>query len=499
MRSAGFEMWYNGRWLMVSLCLMCCFHLSSSSVASLGDSLQFSVDMTTTTEWDHYWERCVGSGHALLGLRHDWREHLAKAHKDLGFQLVRFHGLFDDDMSVDLDGYYSWYNVDSVFDFLLSIGMKPLVELSFMPEDIASGTDTIFHYKGNITPPKNWTDWYNLIQLFVHHIIERYGQDEIRSWHFETWNEPNCGFWTGTKSQYFTLLQVTSSAIKDIDSQLSVGGPATCQSQWLNDTLEFVKENNVAIDFISTHEYPTDISPLQRGIMKKVLSQSRQIVGDMPLFYTEYNDGLFAQSKHDTTYASAFAIQNIIDCAGIVEIFSWWTFTDIFEEGGFVSTPFHEGYGLQIIYGVPKPAYRAFELLHQTGNKRAAVDDYDYPTADIAVLLNGTHVMILMVNHNVPNATIATETFEVTLSGVSSPRSQSGMLRRIDEDNANPIKTWQTMGSPEYPTKKEIHALMQASEMKAQSIKATNVGKNIIMFSVDIPPEGVAAITFSLQ
>jgi xylan 1,4-beta-xylosidase len=172
-------------------------------------------------------------------------------------------------------------------------------------------------------------------------------------------------------------LNVTWHAIKSVDPKIPVGGPATCQSQWLPETLAYAAKNNFALDFVSTHEYPTDVTPTERNTLYQVMTKARQQVGNLPLFYTEYNDGLYSPALHDDIYASAFAIFNIQDVYGIPDIMSWWTFTDIFEEGGFNSMPFQGNYGLQTIYGIPKPSFRAFEILHETGNTRAVVTTSD--------------------------------------------------------------------------------------------------------------------------
>jgi xylan 1,4-beta-xylosidase len=160
---------------------------------------------------------------------------------------------------------YSFYNVDSIFDFLLEIGMKPLVELGFMPSRIASGTTEIFHYRGNSTPPKNYEDWGELIERLVIHLVSRYGIDEVRSWFFEVWNEPNVEyFWAGTQEEYFKLYRYSAEAIKRVDSKIPVGGPATACNGWITEFIEYCSQNNVPIDFISTHNYPTD-DPLLHG------------------------------------------------------------------------------------------------------------------------------------------------------------------------------------------------------------------------------------------
>jgi len=468
------------------------------------ESLMFVANVSQPTkEWPHYWEKCVGSGHALLALRADFREQLHKTTRELGFKQIRFHGIFDDDMSVyslqNGKPFYSFFNVDVIYDFLLSIGMKPIIELSFMPEDMASGNDTIFHYKGNITPPKNYDDWANLLIEFARHLIARYGLDEIRTWYFETWNEPNCAFWTGSQEDYWHLLKVTFDAIKSVDSQLKVGGPATCQSGWLSSTLAFCKANNVSLDFVSTHEYPTDVTPTTRGILKKVMTKARQEVGNMPLFYTEYNDGLYdSPPYHDAPFASAFAVFNALDLQGLPDLLSWWTFSDIFEEGGFDSTPFQGGYGLQNINGIPKPAYRAFELLHHSGTHQVSVTAMNTSaTAGIIVTKTSNMFQIIAFNHNVPDAPIKTETLCITVSGVNTRNFKGADLHRIDDTHANAPPLWVKMGKPQYLTDAQIKSLMVASEMKRESI-AASVGPNHLQFSLDVPPQGVAAISFSL-
>jgi xylan 1,4-beta-xylosidase len=439
-----------------------------------------------------------------MALRQDYREQLIRAHQELGFQMVRFHGLFDDDMSafaIRDDGtvYYSWYNADSIFDFLLSIGMRPLVELSFMPTQMASGTATIFHYRGNITPPRNWTLWYDMIRNFILHLVSRYGLDEIRQWYFEVWNEPNCGFWTGTQWEYFHLLQVTSAAIKSVDAQIRVGGPATCQSQWIVETLNFVKQNNVSLDFVSTHLYPTDFTPA-RDLMKKVISSVRRQVGSLPLIYTEWNDGLYSNpAYHDVPYAAAAAVKYIIDVMPYVDVFSWWTFTDIFEEGGFVSTPFQGGFGLQTIHGIPKPSWRAFELLHRTGDKYVDVQPAEgYDTVGIWITLNRTHAVILIYNFNVVGAPIRRENVCLVLSGVRLPFAHNATLQQINEHSANPIMTWIAMGRPEYPTQTQLQKIYDASVMKTMPFPPTVLDTQSVMFTLEVPPQSVAAVTLPL-
>ena len=156
----------------------------------------YALNVNSATERvERYWEMCVGSCHAATALREDYRRQLTRCARELGFRYVRFHGIFDDDMSVMKKSPYlgtyklSFSNIDNIFDFLLEIGMKPFVELSFLPSCLKSGEQTIFHYQGVTTPPNDPEAWVWLIKSFLSHLIERYGRSEVRRWYFEVWND----------------------------------------------------------------------------------------------------------------------------------------------------------------------------------------------------------------------------------------------------------------------------------------------------------------------
>src|SRR5918994_1965725 len=252
-----------------------------------------------TTPLPHFWEHTVGSDHAPVALRADWQRQLQRCHEELGFQYVRFHGLLYDDMGTLVREndklLYSFFNADQIFDYLLSIGMKPFVELSFMPPTLASGRKTVFHYQANVTPPKDFKRWASSIREFVAHLVERYGSKEVRQWFFEVWNEPNIKhFWTGTQRDYFKLYRYTAEAIKSVDGSLRVGGPATAKSKWIDEFVDFCEHNHVPLDFISTHHYPTDdfgkeddktevkLSLSQRGILREVAQDTRRRAAGKP-------------------------------------------------------------------------------------------------------------------------------------------------------------------------------------------------------------------------
>jgi xylan 1,4-beta-xylosidase len=461
----------------------------------------------------HVWSHTVGSGRALLALRADWQAHMRRAHAELGIRYVRFHGLLNDEMCTYLiecdQDVYSFFNADQVFDFLVSIGMKPFVELSFMPTALQTGGDTVFFYRANVTPPRDYAKWADLVARLVKHWIARYGLEEVRSWYFEVWNEPDLdAFWKGEQADYFKLYEYTANGIKDIDAQLRVGGPATANDEWIPGFLEFCELGKLPADFISTHHYPTDslgkpdddtetqLSDAPRDVLIQRVRDMRRTVGGRTLCYTEWNSSSNPFFEfHDEPYAAAFLFKNMLDVADLVHCYSWWTFSDIFEENYFSSKPFHGGFGLLTIHGIPKPSYRAMQLLHVLGNERLPVEG-SHPTVDAwAVRGNADHVDLLLTNHAFPRHDIATETITWHVQGSRKPAS--AILLRIDEDKGNSRQAWLDMGAPDYLDASQVAALERSSALRASRvpISARDGGFDL---EISLPPHAIAAVRIEL-
>jgi xylan 1,4-beta-xylosidase len=457
----------------------------------------------------HSWEHTVGSGHAPLALRADWQAQLRRCHQELGFEHVRFHALLSDQMGTLICQsdklLYSFFNADRVMDFLLSIGMRPFVELSFMPETLASGSETVFHYHANVTPPKDYKQWATLIKKLVSHWVGRYGLDEIRRWFFEVWNEPNLkAFGTGKQNDYFKLYRHTVEAIKSVDASLKVGGPATAQNAWVAEFLKFCEKNDLAADFVSTHYYPTDafgkigvdtaaqLAHAPRHIMEKRAQETYANARGLPVYYTEWNVSSNPRDPlHDEPFAAALATNIIMGVQGLVQGYSFWTFSDIFEENYFPSVPFHGGFGLLNIYGIAKPIYRAFELLHRLGAELMPVDGR-HKTASAWVACGEGRVTVLLTNHAMPRHVIKTELVHVELKDASRPRAV--YLERVDKEHSNPRALWQAMGEPEYLSPTEVEQLQAASCLTKQS-HPFQYEKRTIHVEIDLPPQSVAALT----
>ncbi len=473
-------------------------------------SINFSCDLKgVATPLEHFWEHTVGSGHAPLALRADWQAQLKKTSEELGFRYVRFHGLFSlpmDTLIIHNDELlYSFFNADQIFDFLISIGMKPFVELSFMPAALASGNKTVFHYNSNVTPPKDYKEWAKLITKIVSHWVERYGIREVRTWFFEVWNEPNLkDFWAGDQKEYFKLYKFTVEAIKKIDKKLRVGGPATAKNEWIGDFVEFCEKNKLPADFVSTHHYPTDafgevsddtveqLAASRRSILREQTQDVFRQAKGLPVYFTEWNASSNPRDTlHDDPYAAAFISKTIMEASGLVEGYSFWTFTDIFEENYFPSVPFHGGFGLQNIHGVPKPTYRAFELLHRLGSEQLLVDGL-HSTVDVFVVRKEKSATVLLINHALPEHAIETADIQITLLG--APAKCSAYVERVDASHANPKKRWQKMGEPEYLNAKQVAQLQEASRLVREPLLC-KFKNDEITFGIKMPPHSVAAAT----
>ena len=344
---------------------------------------------------DRSFEDCVGSDRAAIYLRRAHQAQLALVHRELGFRMTRCHGIFDEEMRVvRADGTYDWTKIDAYLDALKEAGMRPFVETGFMPEPLASGRDTIFSYKGNTTPPKSYDAWAALLRGFVAHARARYGPGEVRRWPFEIWNEPNLtGFWHGTRADYLHLYAVSARAIKGVDPEIRVGGPATAGGAWVPEFLAFCAKGSVPVDFVTVHGYGVGQGFLdERGNQGQVLDPSPDaLVGQfrgnaaqvrasafprLPLIVTEWGPSYSSRDPvHDSYLAAPYILEKLAQMRGTVAAASYWTFSDLFEEAGPPPTPFHGGFGLLNAQGLRKPAFFAYRFLHGLRGTRLSTAD----------------------------------------------------------------------------------------------------------------------------
>ncbi|MCU1292344.1 MAG: Beta-xylosidase, partial [Bryobacterales bacterium] len=359
-----------------------------------GDSETIAVDPSASSRpFPHVWEQMFGSGRANLSLREDYRRDLNMVRDITGFEFVRFHAILDDENGVYDEGkdgrpVYNFSYVDQIYDGLLQNHVKPFVELSFMPRKLAANlTPHPFWYKPLPSPPKDPAKWVALVSAFVRHLEDRYGASEVRTWYFEVWNEPNIDFWNGDPKQatYFAFYDISAKAIKQVDSNLRVGGPATAQAAWVDAFIAHCTEQHVPFDFVSSHIYGNERStdvfgkelPISRRDMvgravKKVYDQVKASAAPKaPILWTENNATYMNQQEvTDSAFMGPWLANNIRECDGLANVMSYWSFSDVFEEQGVVKTPFYGGYGIVAERNIPKAAFHVFELLHRLGDRR---------------------------------------------------------------------------------------------------------------------------------
>lgn len=459
----------------------------------------YHIDPSLTTDFSHYWKRSFGSCHAATGLRRDWQEQLRQTRDEIGVERIRLHGIFDDDMSVVLGPkQYSFFNIDQLHDALLELNIRPIVELSFMPGLLANcspwapapapACQTVMHYQGVVQPPTNYSLWEDLCYEFAKHLVERYGAAEVREWHFEVWNE----LWgMPYPTEYLQLYFASYRGIKRADPALKVGGPSTMQCQWVD---EFVRDTKGQFDFVSTHLYPTDpnctephISPDADCFAHTIQKAKAAVPANKPYFITEYNAGLFDPWMLYSSYAAAFLYHNLPLLYGVADVFSYWAFTDIFEEDGMHSAPFDGfNYGIQTQHGIKKPIYRAFQMLKDCGSRRVTVSSNASKESFVTVFstLNTTSsypnakrtVSVFLANFAPKWWNVAPEEVQIILDVPTITCSGSllaARLRSLDESWPNPHAAWESMGSPSYPTKEQMARLQAASEVRVMNVNVT--------------------------
>ncbi len=341
--------------------------------------------------------KCIGAGRAAEGLRADWQKQLTEVQQEMPFEYIRFHGLLHDDMGVyfNVDGkeVYNFQYIDALYDYLLSIDIKPFVELSFMPKDLSSGDKSVFWWKGNITPPKSYEAWGRLVGALAEHLTDRYGAEEVGTWYFEVWNEPDIPpFFSGEKEDYYKMYEYAAQAIKDVNQDYIVGGPATATTNWLEDFVEHCQESNIPLDFVSTHNYgvygaldefgtqqlrlilnPNTVANNVNNVRAMIDETSDK---DLELHYTEWNSSYSPRDlTHDTYLNAAYVLNTLRHVDQDVASMSYWTFTDVFEESGVPMEPLHGGFGLMTMSGLKKPTYYSYLYLSQLGDTEIACSD----------------------------------------------------------------------------------------------------------------------------
>jgi len=476
---------------------------------------------------DRFFDLSVGSDFPGTLIRDDSQVQLKLAVDELGFRYIRFHAVFHDVLgTVKIENgktIYNWSKIDQLYDDLLARHIRPFVELGFTPKALATSENSIFYWNGNTSHPKP-EGWHDLVDAFIRHIEERYGRDEVRTWFFEVWNEPNLsGFWEGADQKaYFELYDLTSKTIKSIDPALRVGGPSTAGAAWVPEFLSHVKQSGAAVDFVTTHTYgvqggfldeegksDTKLDPSPDAIVGDVRRVREQISASpfpgLPLYFTEWSTSYTPRdSVHDSYISAPYILTKLKASQGFLQGMSYWTYTDLFEEPGPPTAPFQGGFGLLNPQGIRKPAFFAYKYLHalqgeslrttdpqamlasQGGNVTAVIWDFEQPDQKVSnrpfytklIPAHAAAPVQLQITHLVPNAAYR---LEVHRTGYRANDAYSAYIE---------------MGSPKELTAAQIAHLNELTRDLPETDKAVRSGSDgAVDLSIPMNSNDVVLVT----
>ena len=460
------------------------------------------------TAFPHFWEQMFGSGRAILTLRDSYRSDLRQVKGITGFEYVRFHDILDDDVGVygeDAIGQavYNFSYVDQIYDGLLGAAVKPFVELSFTPRKLSVDPPTLhpFWYRPIVSPPRDFDRWEELVYQLTRHLVDRYGINEVASWYFEVWNEPNIDFWAGNPKEetYYELYDHAARAIKRVSPRLRVGGPATAQAAWVDRFIRHCTDKMVPFDFVSTQVYGNDSGQDVFGTKERiprnqmVCRAARKVHDlvkasprpDVPIIWSEYNASYKNEVEvTDSAFMGPWLADTIRQCDGMVDMLSYWTFSDVFDEQGPVQQPFYGGFGLISAGAVPKPAFNAFRLLHRLGAYRLSVES----DSALATTRKDGSLAIALWNLIPPGGSGPEKQVTLKITGLTGKRRIT--VRQIDETRGSFWPTYEKMGKPRYPTEEQYRQLREASAMLPAESREWNDG----MMTVRLPPHALALV-----
>jgi xylan 1,4-beta-xylosidase len=485
--------------------IRCAVAVLATTLGAVSLSAQQSEEITidaraSTAPFPHFWEEMFGSGRAALVLRTAYQNDLTAVKAITDLKYLRFHAILHDELGVyneDEHGNpeYNFTYVNQIYESLIAQGVRPVVEISFMPKKLAFNPDALhpFWYKQNVSPPKSMERWDDLIRAFAQNLVEHFSIDEVAQWYFEVWNEPNIDFWGGIprKESYFDLYAHTARALKSVSPRLRVGGPATAAAAWVPEFLDYAAENHVPVDFVSSHGY--DDEPVERLLGKDQPLRDKDIIQEdrtcaavakvrqqidaspsphLPLLWTEWNvpgkDRL-----RDTPYVGPALAEAIRTCDGHVDMLSFWTFSDVFEEGGPAQRPFQGQFGLRATGGINKPSFYDFALLHQLGTERIANSSHN---ALVTRESDGSLAIALWNLASVDEPVRSASTHHVTLRIAGVAPNAAVSLQQVDEEHGNVMKTYAALGSPRYPTRAQAQQMNAASALPAPEHLALHDG-----------------------
>ncbi|MFF3749755.1 glycoside hydrolase [Streptomyces sp. NPDC002018] len=466
------------------------------------------------TELPGVWNRMIGAEHFSLltwdrpgaggsDVAKEYGEALAVVRDEIGVRSVRAHGTFlPETVTVRDDGSFDFSGLDTVYDRFLATGLRPVVELSFMPRELASDPGyTVFDYRALVSTPARWERWGDLCRELTVHLQERYGRDTVAGWEFEVWNEANLEvFWNGTQDDYHRLYEVAVRAVKGVDERIRVGGPSSAAAGWVGALLEYCQEHDVPVDFVSTHTYgnaPLDFRPMTRAFAAATGRPEPEIL------WTEW--GVTPTHFHrvsDSVFAAPFVLRGMRSALSSTDCLSYWVASDQFEELGWPPRLFHGGFGLLTVGNLRKPRFWALYLLSRlaggripaavTGDGAEALVEAlatraeDRSTVDV-LFWNGT-----LDQSKIDGAAALDRTAAVRVGGLEPGAVYTVASHRVDERHGNIQAVWQDLGGGDWPDEQQWEKLRAADRLPAEDLApVTADADGTAVLTVALPNPGI--------
>ena len=499
----------------------------------------------------HTFKTFTGVGRAKEILMERVQKELIQLQKEIGFQYVKFHGLLDDTMMLyneDRQGkpYLTFRYVDEVMDFLMSIKLKPLIQLSFMPRLLAKNPDnTIFYNPSILSEPNNISHWEFLITELTMHLIDRYGLEEVRTWLFTFWNVPFQSYIFAFENDEiaYELYRITYKCVKSCDRQLRFGTPSygsfNFESSEYYDFIKRCIETNCPPDFYNIHCYPVKTSSLSEmmtfgGINaeyeesdKMILSENPEYMAEMlttikeklvnfpklPIYITEWASSASHRDwLNDTCYRSVYIVKNVLENYDAVNSFGNWCLSDTLEELPYDNDLFHGEMGLFAYHGIKKPAYYAFVFLNKLMDTLVDHGNGYFITTnqkgDYAILLyNYIHISPLYcqgVLFNVTfleryNAFVNSEPCDFEFSITNAANGRYVLSEHIvNREHGSAFDEWVRMGAMPLITEEEINVLKGRS-MPLITKSKLEVSNNYLNYYAELKPHEIRLVLIKRQ
>ena len=444
------------------------------------------------------------------------------ARDELGVRYVRAAAMFSPELAVwdyDLADWRkpgkskrpNWQLIDLSLEALLELGLKPIYTTCFTPVGLTDDPTNCWPDKNATGLPRDLQQWTDFIATGLRHHLERYGRDELRSWYFELWNEPNLKgtFFGGTREEFFQLWDATHRAFKTVDPELRLGGPSTARAEWIPEFLDWTEKHGTRPDYLIAHVYNNDsesqpLSPFDGPASHKVKDsphfasgvirgtrrelERRGFTGEV--HWNEWGRSWFPYDPlKETALEAAFIAKTMCEVSQDADAFGFWCLSDIYHQVGFQSSEFQANYGMLSLHGLRKPSWFAHVLLQRLGVVRVPVAGGDELVGALATR-DGAEARVLVYaypeNHDAAPSSV---TVRIPLPpGI--PRAPR--LFRVGAAENNIIATWRALGAPAYPTRAQLDQLRAANVLQAAPAGDLRIEDGHAVFAIERP--GIALL-----